>query len=186
MFSDNRAITSFFIILARNISTFRRMLRCDARMNVCIYVTHVKVHRTRFADNFTAHVCERTRGKSFTSRSYERRTTRSKMWLAKRKEIATEGWNGITTAEIVFDERKKEEEEVLVRYVKPKPGGWHSPLCEAKFFSRVSSPPRGNSIPRRNRRFTLRESRVTLIPVGLSRLSFARLSYRAAFLVSRS
>lgn len=91
-------------------------------MNVCIYVTHVKVHRTRFADDFTA----RENARKVIYEPLLRAKNNALEDVAckkKRKETATEGRNGITTAEIVFDE-EKEEEEVLspLREVKGREG----------------------------------------------------------------
>lgn len=123
--------------------------------------------------------CERTRGKPFTSGPYEQRKTCIEgARTEKRKETATEGRKGeITTEEIVFVGVKREN--VLASQL-CETGRERYHLCETEFFlSRV--PWEFHSTEKHSFR-ALRESRVTLILVGLSRLSFTGLSYRATVL----
>lgn len=82
------------------------MLHCDAVMKrFCVYVTHIKVHRAGVSRTILLRTCAGERAKVI----YERRKSTHEDVLAKRKEMATEERSEITTAEIVFDEGKKEE-----------------------------------------------------------------------------
>lgn len=116
---------------------------------------HVKVYRAGVSRTILLRTCAGERAKSHL----RAKKNAHEDVLAKRKEMVTEERSEITTAEIVFDEERKGEQEVLVRYVKPKPRGEHDPLCGAKFFFlRISSPRKFHSAEKQSFRAARKSS----------------------------